>query len=1079
MSAPPSGSARGPLFAAIFLSGLAGLMHEIVWAKLLVSLIGSTAHAQVVVLTVFMGGLALGSYFFGRRSDRRERPLATYARLEFLIAAYGLALPFLLRATGAGYEALASRYFEHGGPLFALRFLLALCSILLPAVWMGGTLPIVARFLVDRVESTRGAVASLYALNNLGAVLGACAAGFWTLEEFGIYPSLCIASAINVGAGWIALRAEVRGAGSDETAIETVEPLTAPEQRYSRLQYAATLAALCASGVAAMGYEVLFTRVIALAFGSSTHSFSVMVMSFVTGIGIGSAIVSRMRVRSPLWLFGVSQLAATASLLAMTPLISRLPYWIGLLRIEVGTEGAAFTLYQAGKAGLILLFLLVPTVCIGFGFPLVSQIQARSPGRIGSAVGSTYAWNTIGNVLGVLLTGLWLMPTLGVAGSFHVHVALNLAAGMIVLAVSGEIPLLRRGAFTAAAAGVCGVYALFGTGWVDPINRACDHLRMISGPEPGTSALLLARHPSSSFEAWKKRYVKRPEDFKRYSFREDANATVMAFGGEEGVVLSVNTKPDASSLPDVRGSDVSTQMLLAHLPLLFARDSRALLVIGYGSGITAGSALLHGAQVADVVEISRGVLDADPLFAKDNHGVLSDPRVRVWLEDGRTFLRTTPRRYDAIISEPSNPWIAGIGGLFTRECFEEARARLAPGGVLCVWFHEYEQSDESIQLVMRTLASVFPHAVLFEVLRDGDVIALASESPLQPDFARLEERFGRPELRRDLARMRVFNLASLLLFHAVPEQAFAALAGEGPINTDGHQRLEYMAARAHFGHRNSTLVWQNHCLIRNSGTAGEGMLDQYARWREQQGDPLSREELAAVQRRVLASADPEDAKPLLDALARRVEHARPRSSPPTLPARGAEPEFSTLSCMEANDRGVECLAVEDLDGALRYWRQAVALDPNSPYALANLAIGLQRTKQPAEALRTIEGAIAASPRSAFLYPLAAQILKESGDANRARALLEKGREIDPENTEILSQLGLSLYEGKQVPRAIQCFELALALEPDNWRFAVVLAQILNTVPGGQMRAQLMLDEALRFHPDEPELQQARQALGGR
>src|SRR5690349_9710038 len=182
-------------------------MHEIVWAKLLVSLIGSTAHAQVVVLAVFMGGLALGSFFFGRRSDRREKPLATYARLEFLIAAYGLALPFLLRATGAAYESLAVHFIEQGGPLFALRFLLALCSILLPAIWMGGTLPIVARFLVVRVDGTRGAVASLYALNNLGAVLGACAAGFWTLEAFGIYPSLCIASAFNVAAGWIALRA--------------------------------------------------------------------------------------------------------------------------------------------------------------------------------------------------------------------------------------------------------------------------------------------------------------------------------------------------------------------------------------------------------------------------------------------------------------------------------------------------------------------------------------------------------------------------------------------------------------------------------------------------------------------------------------------------------------------------------------------------------------------------------------------------------------------------------------------------------------------------------------------------------
>jgi predicted membrane-bound spermidine synthase/tetratricopeptide (TPR) repeat protein len=1115
----PTRSARRALAAAIFLSGLAGLMHEIVWSKLLVSLIGSTAHAQVVVLTVFMGGLALGSFFFGGRSDRREKPLATYSRLEFLIAGYGLVLPFLLRAAGIGYEALATRFMEHGAELFALRFVLALLSVLLPAIWMGGTLPIVARFLVVRVESTRGAVAGLYALNNLGAVLGAWVAGFWTLEAFGIYPSLCIASAMNVAAGCIALMA---GAPARESSAEKAsdsssvspesrdgedsgamsqsestpswlepnestrpqvarvapEPVVAIEERYGRAQYATTLAALFASGIAAMGYEVLFTRIIALAFGSSTHSFTVMVMSFVVGIGSGSAIVSRARVRRPLWLFGASQLAAAVALVAMTPLLSRLPYWIGLLRIDLGTEGSAFALYQAGKAGLILLFLLAPTICIGFGFPLVAQIQARSPEKIGAAVGSSYAWNTIGNVLGVVLTGLWLLPALGVAGAFHVHLALNVAAGAMVLAVSHEIALARRVAVAVAGAAALLVYALLGAHWIDPINRASDHLRMISGPDPNASALLRERHPASSFEAWKKQYVKLPDDFPLYRFDEDANATVLAYGSDDGVVLTVNTKPDATSFANVRGSDISTQMLLAHLPLLFAKGNKNVLVIGHGSGITAGSAMLHGEERGDVVEISRGVLEADALFAKDNHRVLSDPRVHVWQEDGRTFLRTAPWPYDAIISEPSNPWIAGIGGLFTRECFEEARARLAPGGVLCVWFHEYEQSDESIQLVMRTLQSVFPHCVLFEVLRDGDVIALASESPLDPDFARMEALFDRPELRRDLARMQVFDLASLFLFHAVPENNFAVLAGTGPINTDGHQRLEYMAAKAQFAHQNSSMVWSNHCLIHASGAAGEGMLDRYARWREQQGDPISREEWQAVRRRVLRSVDELDGKPILDALAKRIDSARPRSSPPKSTARGAEPELGTMSYMESNDRGVELMNAGDLDGAIRCWRHAVELDPKGPYAIGNLALGLRQKGQLPEAAHTIEAGIAASPKSAFLYPLAAQIVERAGDVDRARALLEKGVELDPDNTALLSQLALALIKANQVDRAIQCYERALALEPDSWQSAAMLAQLLARAPEGRVRAQLVIEEALRFHPDQPELAQVRDMING-
>ena len=183
--------------------------------------------------------------------------------------------------------------------------------------------------------------------------------------------------------------------------------------------------------------------------------------------------------------------------------------------------------------------------------------------------------------------------------------------------------------------------------------------------------------------------------------------------------------------------------------------------------------------------------------------------------------------------------------------------------------------------------------------------------------------------------------------------------------------------------------------------------------------------------------------------------------------------------MEANDRGVDRLAVEDVDGAIRYFRRAVEMDPQGPYALANLALALQRKRLTQEALATIESALAASPKSAFLYPLAAQIVTAAGDANRARELLEKGREIDPENTEILSQLGLSLFQGNQVKRAIQCLELALALEPDRWEYASVLAQVLSTVPGSQRRAQLVVDQALLYHPDQPELLQLRQALQGR
>jgi spermidine synthase len=317
MTAPPTAPgrpSRGLLYAAIFASGMAGLMHEIVWSKVLVSLIGSTAHAQVAVLAVFMVGLALGSFLFGRNSDRRERPLLLYARLELLIAAYGLLLPLVLRLAGAGYEALAraSSSRAPGSSPCASRSR-SCASSCRRSGWGARSDRRALPGRPGRVDARRGRapvraeqprgrprVGPVRLLDAVGLRDPAVAGRGGGRERAGGLP-------------------RVAGPGPRERAAEASrpvqvrpEPEAAPGPLYTRAQYTATLVALFASGFAAMGYEVLFTRVIALSFGSSTYSFTVMLMSFITGIGIGSAIVARLRVERPLWLFGASQLAAAS-----------------------------------------------------------------------------------------------------------------------------------------------------------------------------------------------------------------------------------------------------------------------------------------------------------------------------------------------------------------------------------------------------------------------------------------------------------------------------------------------------------------------------------------------------------------------------------------------------------------------------------------------------------------------------------------------------------------------------------------------------------------------------------------------
>lgn len=904
------------VLGAFFVSGVAGLMHQVVWSKLLVGLIGATAHAQATVLAVFMGGLALGAVIFGRRVDRRGRPLGSYVALELLIAGYCLLLPLLLKLAGALYIGMAPAAFESPALRLLLRLALATVCVLPPALMMGGTLPLLARRLVGELHETRRQVARLYALNSLGAVLGAGVAGFVALPLLGVLLSLVAASLLNVVAGAMLFREAREERNEARPVLDGAGRRGATAASYRPDQYAVTLVALALSGFAAMGYEVLFTRVIALSFGLSTFSFTVMLMTFITGISLGAGIVSRIKVVRPLWLLGLSQLAVVVAMLLVTPLISRLPYYAGLMRIRLADATLGFELYQLGKAGLCLALLLLPTTCLGIAFPLVAEVQARRSPRFGSAVGSTYAWNTVGNVLGALVTSLLLLPVLGLLGAFHFNFALNLLAGLALLFVAGEVTRARRLAATVGVAAIVAVYAFSGTGWLQPINLSRNHLRM-QAPAAGDDPSTLAHHPSKSFENWKRSYVADEAAASHFFFGEDSHSTILAYGDFKQIVLHVNSKPDAST-----NRDLPPQMFLAHFPLFLTERPRSVLVIGYGSGITAGSALCHPVEHVDAVEISRAVLDADPLFAEFNHGALGDPRLTIHEDDAQSFLGATPAKYDVIISQPSNPWIAGLASLYTVEFFEGVREQLNPGGKATIWFHEYEQSREAVELVLRTLRSVFPHVELFRTHDYSDIIAVASVDAFEVDFAALEDRFDHQAVRDDLARVGIANLAALLMHHSISRERLETLLPAGPLNTMERPRLEYQAPRNFFSRAHSDLLLESDPLLHDP-TARDTLLAAYTEYRSRRGEPLSREELGDVAgaARFLGGRGELVAR-AIEGLAQRAPHAM---RPPSRPARGRPATPEEMGLFEANYWARRLQAQGDVPSAERYARRVQAL----------------------------------------------------------------------------------------------------------------------------------------------------------
>ena len=968
--------ARAVVLIALFVSGMAGLMHEVVWAKLLVSLIGNTADSNAVVLIVFMGGLAIGAVTFGKRADKWKKPLTVYALLEIAIGAYSLLIPTLLGFAGKLYESIAGEIFDQTKLLLLLRIALAIVIVLPPAILMGATLPVLARYLIKEIAQTRREVASLYAMNNLGAVFGSGLAGLYLLGTYGIWGSLLTATACNVLAAifvmLIQARAEREGFAPDfEKEASTPEPELAGG--YSSAQYRMTLVALLFSGFAALGYEIVFLRVIALAFGSSTYSFTVMLMCFITGISLGSGLVSVVNVRRPLVWLGVTQLLVLLSFAPTVLFIERLPYLFTLARVDIFADvnavppllsaEAGFYKYQLFKAILTIIALLVPTMCIGMSFPLVTGVQARSIRQIGGTVGSTYAWNTVGNVLGVLVTGQVLLNVVGMRGAFEFNMVMSLVAGLCILSVASEWKLAVRAAWIGSCLAMLVLYGAAWRNWSDSLNYAFNHLRVREAPPAEFEESVRATYATASYEQWRQHCLAIEQDVDvEILLEEDENANVMAISMQEVTSLFVNTKPEASCA--VSFSDMNTQLLIAHLPALFNPDAKELMMIGYGSGVTLGTAMLHPSiEHADLAEISQAVLDVHPIFAKFNYDVLNNKKLTARQEDARTFLRTTPQKYDIIISEPSNPWFVGVSALFTREFFQEAKSKLNEGGILMVWFHQYEMESKNVELVLRTLHSVFGDNVIGFLPDLADIIFLASPQPFELDaeaFRRMEERFNEQVIREDFAKIRVFNLATLLAYNFISPGRLEDLVGEGPLNTDAHLRLEYAAPKSLFRARQSHLLNYVEAFNDVPGGGQDSLLEQYIAYRATTAEPMSKEEINIAGGHVDSQHPNNGSK--LAARARRLGLAlESESSAGFSPARGGMPDPAETGFVEANNRGVLEIIRGRFDDAVPLLERALDLHPENAGARVNYAAAVAKTGDVDLAIQVLQEGLEKEP----------------------------------------------------------------------------------------------------------------------
>ena len=792
------------LYAA---SGAAALVYEVTWTRLLTLQLGHTVAAVSTVLAAFMGGLAIGAWLAGRRGTSSLR---AYALLELAIAAAALLLPLGLAASR---PLLAWAYADGAAPTAFATVRVALSAMLVgvPAAAMGATYPVAAGWIAAGARDAAGAGA-LYAANTAGAAAGAIAAGFFLIPAIGLRGSTWIGVALNVtaaaGAFLLASRPVPNAEPAKRAKLEASKT-TKSEKKGSKkdsLRASRALrsvpapglacAAVAISGFAALVYEVAWTRLLALVIGPTTYAFATMAASFISGLAVGSALGTRLvrwTARPAVWLSMMLVVAAIAATTGAYFTATRMPL---IVAAEVASPTAAFGDVVWRQALGTALLLLPMTVALGAAFPLALAAAAGATSSAGADAARVYTANTVGAIAGSLAAGFVLIPALGLQSTFKAAALFAAAGGVVCLAAA-----LRRTPVSQTVSQTVSEtvsQTVSGTALVGPALVGLAAVAAILLLPPWDRQLLASGAykyapyvGSDNVET-----ILRAGELEYY--KEGAASTVSVRRLTGTLSMAIDGKIDASN-----AGDMLTQRLLGLLPVLVHGNAQDIAVIGLGSGVTVGSALAAGTvRRADVIEISPEVVAASRFFDRENGSVLQQRAVRLIVGDGRSHLLLTPSRYDVIVSEPSNPWMAGVAALFTREFFEAARARLKPGGLLCQWAHTYDISAPDLKSIVATFRSVFPEGTMW-LVGEGDLLLIgAADGSINGRLAAIASGVKHPDTSAALASVRIDPASAtfdLLSLYAGGPRELERYAGDARIQTDDRTALEYSAPRSIYG----------------------------------------------------------------------------------------------------------------------------------------------------------------------------------------------------------------------------------------------------------------------------------------
>ena len=744
-------------------SGCAALIYEIVWFQLLQLVIGSSAISLGVLLGTFMGGMCLGSLLLPRFIGAEQHPLRVYAYLEFGIGALGLLILFGMPLFSSAYTAVGTT----GIFGLVLRSIAAAICLLPPTLLMGATLPAISRWVKSTPEGMSW-LGFFYGGNIAGGVIGCLLAGFYLLRVHDMAVATYAAVALNVLVGGIAImlagRTEYEASPEETGRIERVPGAWA------------IYTAIGLSGLTALGSEVLWTRTLSLLFGATTYTFSLILAVFLFGLGIGSSVGAGLAARTarPRLALGWCQILLCAAMAWTSYMLTEsLPYWPINPSINATSAGIWYT-FQLDFVRAM--WAMLPAAMLwGASFPLAlaSVAQGRTdPARL---VAGVYAANTLGAIAGAVGGSLLLTIWLGSQKSQQAMIIISAISALLVLdaalveAESKQRRMQFAGTLLLAAA--------------------------------MAAAVLLARTVSgvpADLVAYGRYAATRGGEGDVIYMGEGWNASVAVTRLSNGVLNYHNAgKVQASSEPQ----DMRLQRMLGHLTTLVPRNPENALVIGCGAGVTAGAVSIDPAvrklTIAEIEPLVPSVVSK--YFAEQNFNVVTNPKTRIHIDDARHYLMTTDEKFDAITSDPLDPWVKGAAMLYSREFFETVKQRLNPGGVVTLFVQLYESNDEAVKSEVATFLEAFPNGMIFGNTNNGqgyDMVLLGQVEPTLINLDEIQAKLARPEyqpIAHSLAEIGMYNVVDLFANFAGNKQQLQPWLADATINRDRNLKLQYLA----------------------------------------------------------------------------------------------------------------------------------------------------------------------------------------------------------------------------------------------------------------------------------------------